>query len=264
MAAEGQPLAPLPPAIPCLPNGITPGSSVRRRPIICPASPRVIPAFRIPVTIDRDGEHRARADASRRRAGESRPCRGLDGRQRPAADSAWSDACRHGDGDDGAVVPGPMYEALKEKSQDLLLPGLDKVLARYRRWPQDQSRVRGGLHDGAECRDGARAPVARLPDRSARDIFQALLGNRRGQSDERATSTICARISAARSAPSRPMRRREEFVLLLQEQPAAPLSECDHLSDAGAHRSLGHAAAGHLSRSSTARWSPTSTSSAFR
>ena len=158
--------------------------------------------------------------------------------------------------------PQPMYEALKEKSQELLLPGLDKVLpdtvlglrtnrafveaymiglnvemARellWRGFPTDQ---RGTYFRNFWGTDGAPSAVSDIGD------LRQNLGRALG--------------TAPPNSPAEPVRAPAA------QQPAAPLPERHHLSDAGGDRH-GHAAAGHLSRSSTARWSPTSTSPAFR
>ena len=104
--------------------------------------------------------------------------------------------------------PQPMYEPLKEKSQDLLLPGLDKVEPETVVGLRTNRAFVEAYMIGLNCRDGARAPVARVPDRPAGHLLQTFLGNRHRQRPLPPTSTICARTSAARSARRRRMRPR--------------------------------------------------------
>ena len=158
--------------------------------------------------------------------------------------------------------PQPMYEALKEKSQELLLPGLDTVLpdtvlglrtnrafveaymiglnvemARellWRGFPTDQ---RGTYFRNFWGTDGAAAAVSDIGDLRAEPGPRA-----RHRAAELAGEPV--RAAAA-------------------QQPAAPLPERDHLSDAGGDRPRPRRRPTSI-RSSTARWSPTSTSSASR
>ena len=112
--------------------------------------------------------------------------------------------------------PQPMYEALQEKSQELLLPGLDKVEPERCVGLRTNRALRRGLHGRAQLRDGARAAVARIPDRPAGTYFQHFWGTDAGAGAAAPTSTTCARTSAARSARRRRTRRRDQFVLLLR------------------------------------------------
>ena len=75
--------------------------------------------------------------------------------------------------------PQPMYEPLRDLSQDLLLPGLDAVPPDTVLGLETNRRFVEALHGRPQLRDGARAVVARLPDRPARHLFRAVLGRRR-------------------------------------------------------------------------------------
>ena len=113
------------------------------------------------------------------------------------------------------VFPQPMYEALKEKSQELLLPGLDKVEPEQRRGAQNESRVRRGLHDRPEFRDGARAPLARIPDRPAGHVLQTFLGHRHGRGPPADIDDLRKNLGRAlgTAPPNAPA---DQFVLLLR------------------------------------------------
>ena len=77
--------------------------------------------------------------------------------------------------------PQPMYEPLRDMSQDWLLPGLDRVPPEHVSRARDERALHRVLHGRAEPRDGARAALARLPDRPARHLLPAVLGpERRG------------------------------------------------------------------------------------
>ena len=192
------------PSILCRRAGTIRGTSARRPPIISRASGSRIECVVHPAHHDeRDGGRRARADASARGAGESRPRGDHDGRQRAAANRAGRDAGRHRDGDDGAVVPAADVRGAEGEVAGAPAARPRQGPARHRARAQDQPRVRGGLHDRPQRRDGARAVVARLPDRSARHVLQELLGQRRRRRARSATSATCARTWAGRSEPRR-------------------------------------------------------------
>ena len=267
VAAENQPLPPLPAVDPLPPGWDYPGHFRKAAAEhLSRARARASSASFIPhITMSDDGRRRARADASRAwrwRISRARAISTGDNVLPPTAPGVTPV------GTETVMMapsfPQPMYEALKEKSQELLLPGLDKVAAGHRARAQDQPRVRRGLHGRPQRRDGARAAVARLPDRSAGHVLQALLGHRcgaaaRGQRHRRPAQEpgAGARHGAADSPAN-------QFVLLLRSSllrryPNAII----YLTPAVTGAATTPPPPTSI-RSSTARWSPTSPSSASR
>ena len=75
--------------------------------------------------------------------------------------------------------PEPMYEPLRDLSQDWLLPGLEHVPPNTISVARDERALHRVLHGRAEPRDGARAALARVPDRPARHLLPPVLGPER-------------------------------------------------------------------------------------
>ena len=157
---------------------------------------------------ERDGRHRPGADESARGAREPRARGDLDGRQRPAADGAGVTPVGTETVMMAPSFPQPMYEALKEKSQDLLLPGLDKVL------PDTVLGLRTNRAFVEAYMIGLNVEMARellwrgFPTDQRGTYFRNFWGNRRRPRRPPATSAICARTWHARSAQRRRTRRR--------------------------------------------------------
>ncbi len=164
VVAEGQPLPPLPGVDPLPPAWDYPGHFRAAAADASVAhSPRRDRCDRPARLDERDGRHscvrrciRACALANLARAIDRRPATTC------CADGARCDAGRHRDGDDGAVVPAADVRAAQGEVAGPAAAGLDNGQARHRGRAQDQSRVRRGLHDRSQLRDGARAAVARL------------------------------------------------------------------------------------------------------
>ena len=98
------------------------------------------------------------------------------------------------------AFPQPMYEALKEKSQDLLLPGLDKVE------PDTVVGLRTNRAFVEAYMVGLNVEMARellwrgFPTDQQGTYFKHFWGTDAGKVARPPTSTICARTSAVRSA----------------------------------------------------------------
>ncbi len=75
--------------------------------------------------------------------------------------------------------PQPMYEPLRDISQDLLLPGLDAIPPDTVSLLDEERTLHRVLHGRPQPRDGPAAAVGRLPDRPARQLLPAVLGRER-------------------------------------------------------------------------------------
>ena len=74
--------------------------------------------------------------------------------------------------------PQPVWSGLRDQSSDwILLGSMDR--AEHRRPLRPQPAVHRGVHGRTQPRDVARAPVERVPDRSARHLLPAVLGRAR-------------------------------------------------------------------------------------
>ena len=265
VAAEDQPLAPLPAVDPLPPAWDYPGHFrkaaadhlSRLRPRI---SASLIPHITMSATVGmvREQMHPRVALANLARAAI------VEGRQRAAADGAWRDAGRHRDRDDGAVVPAADVRGAQGE-----IAG--SAAARPR---QGRSRKRCvGLRTN---RAFVEAYMIGLNVEMARELLwrgfptdqQGTYFRHSGEPTAPprapATSTICARTSDVRSARRRRTRPPNQFVLLLRSSllrryPNAII----YLTPALTGTPTTPPPPTSI-RSSTARWSPTSTSSAFR
>ena len=222
VAAEGQPVAPLPAVDPLPPDvGLSRGSSAPRRPSTCSriSRPRRAHLFDVPISLSDD----ASASCARRCIRASRwpaLARAVisTGRRRPA--SRRRRACTPVGIETVMAAPSfpqPMYEPLRELSQDLLLPGLDKVLPDTRARPaRPTARSSKPTWSGstsrwdASCCGAAFRPISAAPTSSTSGAATRAVA-------AAATSTISARTwaRALGTAPRRP-RRREQFVMLLR------------------------------------------------
>ena len=130
--------------------------------------------------------------------------------------------------------PQPICEALKEKSQELLLPGLDKVL------PDTVLGLRTNRAFVEAYMIGLNVEMARellwrgFPTDQRGTYFQELLGQRRrrrgGQRHRRSAREPGRALGGAAELARQPVRAPAA------QQPPAALPERDHLSDAGRDR----------------------------
>ena len=77
---------------------------------------------------------------------------------------------------DAPEFPQPMYEALRDLSQDFLFPGLEHVPPNTVTLLETNSEIRRIVPGRIERRDEPRAALAQLSDRPARHLFPAVLG----------------------------------------------------------------------------------------
>ena len=103
--------------------------------------------------------------------------------------------------------PQPMYEPLRDLSQELLLPGLDTVPPDAVLGLKTNRRFVEAYMVGLNVEMAQRAAVARLPDRSARHLLRSVLGRVAPRPPRAPTSTRCTCGRSARSAMHRPRRR---------------------------------------------------------
>ncbi len=73
----------------------------------------------------------------------------------------------------------PMYKPLVDLNSEYFLPNLNRIRAQQHHAARDQPEIHRGLHGGPQPRDGARAAVARIPDRPARQLLPPVLGRER-------------------------------------------------------------------------------------
>ena len=127
--------------------------------------------------------------------------------------------------------PQPMYESLRDLSQDLLLPGPAHVLPDSVLGLKTNRRFVEAYLVGLNVEMGSRAPVAWFSHRPARNVLRPVLGHERravATTRHRAARRMgrsCARRSGG-CAVARAVRDADA------KQPAAPLSERRHLCDA--------------------------------
>ena len=98
-----------------------------------------------------------------------------------APNSARRHAHRRGNRDVGAVLSAADVRAPARPVAGTAAAGARQGQARDCSRPEDQSALCRGLHGRAQPRNGTRAAVARLPDRSARHLLRPLLGSRRAE-----------------------------------------------------------------------------------
>ena len=105
---------------------------------------------------------------------------------------------------DAPDFPQPMYEALRDLSQDFLFPGLEHVPPNTVTLAGDQSEIRRIVPGRTECRNEPRTALAQLPDRSARYLSSASSGIHRpatsNLTSKRSTSGATASLARMRSA----------------------------------------------------------------
>ena len=129
--------------------------------------------------------------------------------------------------------PQPMYEALKEKSQELLLPGLDTVLPDTVLGLRTNRAFVEAYMVGLNVEMGRELLWRGFPTDQRGTYFRHFWGTDGARRPRSATSTTCGRTWDGRSARRRRTAPREPVRAAAAQQPAAPLSERDHLSDAG-------------------------------
>ena len=126
---------------------------------------------------------------------------------------------------DAPVFPQPMYEAVRDLSQDFLFPGLDSVppntVTLLRTNPSFVEAYLVGLNSEM----ARRAALAQLPDRSARHVLPPVLGRRdAGRQADQGMGRSRARPERRRWRAARPPRARRAV---------APLPELGDLRRGG-------------------------------
>jgi hypothetical protein len=152
---------------------------------------------------------RCAPSCSRRSIRARRSRMGFGVRMLPAADFEWSPPDPLEPVMAHPEFPQPMFRPLAALSPDWILPGLFDVPADRVTLASDQPAVHRGVHGRVESRVRARAALARVPVRSARQLLPAVLGaERRASNAESAGHHPVHGWEASSARGSLPTRRR--------------------------------------------------------